>query len=139
MAAMLLLLLAGGCSLQTDEGGIAVLPQFRASTAPLPEPGVPPIVEVQINAAGLVTTTGQLVATCDRGAVDAKYEQQADNLKLRVIYIAPAGCTEAPTLLEYTIFLSHVPPGIYHYTVVHEGDRQVPTGTAVAEQDITVF
>ena len=139
MAAMLLGLLASGCSLGTDEGGIAVLPDFRPSTATPPAPNVPPTIEVEVTATGLVATRGQLVAICEVGVLDAKYEQQGTDLKLRVIYRPDTGCTETPTVVDYTIYLNRVPAGTYHYSVVHEGDRQVPTGTAVAEQDITVF
>ncbi|HEX6630022.1 MAG TPA: hypothetical protein VF048_02985 [Gemmatimonadaceae bacterium] len=138
-AAVLLLLLASACSLETKDDGIGVLPNFRNSTDPIPEPDVPPIVSAEVTAAGLVTTNGQLVATCATGTLAARVEQQAENLKLRVIYVAPAGCTPTPTLVDYTIYLSHVPEGTYHFSVVHEGDRQVPSGTAVVQQDITVF
>lgn len=139
MAAVLLLLLASGCSLDTEDDSIRILPIFNQPNTAPPEPDVLPTITVTTTTAGVITTSGQLVATCARGLVDAKYQRDGSDLELRVIYRPDPGCPSEPTLLTYNILLSNVPPGQYHFAVVHEGDRQVPTGTVVAEQDVTVF
>ena len=138
MAAMLLALLAVGCSLETDDSGIGLRHVFQASGDPLPDPGVPPTINVNVNAVGIITTNGQLVTQCDRGDLGARYSQQGENLAVHIVYRAPTNCTTAPVVLDYTVFLSNVPSGTYHFSVVHEGDRQVANGTTVAEQDVTI-
>lgn len=139
MLAMLLAGAASGCSLETDEGGIVVTPLFSLSTDPLPQPDDAPSVGVQANAVGIISTNGTFVMTCGRGVPRARYEKQAENITLRIVYEEPENCPQTPTLVDYSVILSRVPVGSYHFTVIHEGDRQVPDGTVVAEEDVTVF
>ncbi|HEU4631762.1 MAG TPA: hypothetical protein VFS08_18580 [Gemmatimonadaceae bacterium] len=138
MLALLLVGIAGGCSLDAEDE-IQIVPVFTRSDHAIPDPGTPRNVSIQANAVGIILTNGEFVMPCRVGAPTARLEQQGENLKLRVVYQPPADCDDAPMLVDYSIALSNVPVGPYHFSVVHEGDFQVPNGTTVAEEDVTVF
>jgi hypothetical protein len=136
VAAALGAMLLAGCSLSTDNANRpAVSIQYFLLETP-PPPGAPPTIAITTGPR-FVQVEGQVVAPCPTARGDVRHQVTGDEIAIRIIFSTAASCTGGLPL-RYVASLVSVRPGTYDLTVIHEGDTQVATGTAVYDAPVTI-